>query len=181
LEALTIHQKQIVFYIFNFLFDEKILNQELTQKKLQKNLKAAFKYAGFSENDCDKFYEYIYDNYIINRDFKMGKLKRNHVCLLIDKNLHQIPWESLPIVEKQSITRMPSMHFVSSLLESSKTKISKNNAYYIVDPDGNVFHETGKIFIEAFFKKQSGWEGIIGISPDESKFKKALTEFELFL
>ena len=129
----------------------------------------------------EEFYEYLINNYIINREFKMGKLKRNHVCLLIDKNLHQIPWESLPIVEKQSITRMPSMHFLFCLLETSKTKISKNNAYYIVDPKGELFNETGKIFIEAFFKKQSGWEGIIGISPDKSKYKKALTEFELFL
>jgi hypothetical protein len=56
-EGLTIHQKQIAFYIFNFLFDGKILNQELTQKRLQENLKSAFEYAGFSENYCDKFYE----------------------------------------------------------------------------------------------------------------------------
>jgi separase len=178
LEGLAIDQKQIVFYIFNFLFDGKILNQELTQKRLQENLKSAFKYAKFNENDCDKFYEYIYDNYI-NGDFKMGKLKRNHVCLLIDKNLHQIPWECLPIVEKQSITRMPSMHFLSILLETSKTKISKNNAYYIVDPAGDLVHTKQKF--EALFENQTGWEGIIGRSPDESEFKKALTEFELFM
>jgi hypothetical protein len=50
----------------------------LTQKRLQENLKSAFKYAKFNENDCDKFYEYVYDKYI-NGDFEMGKLKRNHV------------------------------------------------------------------------------------------------------
>jgi hypothetical protein len=64
-------------------------------------------------------------------------------------------------------------------LETSKTKISKNNAYYIVDPAGDLVHTKQKF--EALFENQTGWEGIIGRSPDESEFKKALTEFELFM
>ncbi len=110
-ENLTIEQKQIVFYIFNILFDDTILLQELTRKKLEENLKAAFKYTHFNVNDLGKFYDYLHKNYI-HRDMKRTvNVKRNHVCLLIDKNLHQIPWECLPISEKQSITRMPSIHF----------------------------------------------------------------------
>ncbi len=60
----------------------------------------------------EEFYEYLIENYVINREFKMGTLKRNHVCLLIDKKLHQIPWECLQMVEKQSIMRMPLMHCI---------------------------------------------------------------------
>jgi hypothetical protein len=181
-ESLTIEQKQIVFHIFNILFDDKILNQELSQTKLKNNLKAAFKYAGFDANDFDKFYNYLDSKYINREDKKVKKrrkVKRNHVCLLIDKNLHQIPWECLPITEKQSITRMPSIHFLMTLLETSKTKIDKSSVYYIVDPDGNLPYT--KETLKELFKNQIGWEGIIGRRPNESEFKKALTEFNLFM
>jgi hypothetical protein len=181
-ESLTIEQKQIVFHIFNILFDDKILNQELSQTKLKNNLKAAFKYAGFDANDFDKFYNYLDSKYINREDKKVKKrrkVKRNHVCLLIDKNLHQIPWECLPITAKQSITRMPSMHFLKTLLETSKTKITKCNAYYILDPTCEFEYSRKKY--KALFEKLNGWEGVIGKCPDESKFKKALKEFEIYL
>jgi hypothetical protein len=74
---------------------------------------------------------------------------------------------------------MPSMHFLFSLLETSKTKITNNNAYYIVDPGGDLIDI--RLQLEQLFKKQTGWEGICGRVPDESEFKKAFTEFELFL
>jgi hypothetical protein len=70
------------------------------------------------------------------------------------------------------------MHFLLILLEISKSKITKNNAYYIVDPAGDLID--GRNEFKAFFETK-GWEGIIGISPDKSRFKRALTEFDLFL
>ncbi len=87
--------------------------------------------------------------------------------------------ECLPIIEKQSISRNASIHFLLILLEISKSKISENNAYYIYDPAGDLVHI--RPMFEAFFEKKSAWEGIFGRSPHKYEFKRALTEFDLFL
>ena len=75
---------------------------------------------------------------------------------------------------------MPSMHFLVALLKNQKTMtITKNKSYYIVDPGDDLKYTKEKF--EPFFEKQNGWEGIIGRSPTEDKFKKALLEFALFM
>lgn len=118
-------------------------------------------------------------NYLVDRKAKLSGLKRKHVCLLVDKHLHQIPWESLPSAKKQSITRMPSIHFLLSHLKVNKLSINKENAFYIVDPGGDLVYTKQKF--QPFFEKKKTWKGLVGVAPDETQFKTALTEYELFM
>ena len=146
----------------------------MTQVNTVKHLKSAFEFIGLTDNK--RFKDYIIQNFMDKKTLRTRDIKRKHVCLLIDKYLHQISWESLPITQNQAISRMPSMHFLVALLKNQKTMtITKNKAYCIIDPDGDL-----KYSIE-IFQKQDGWEGIIGRSPTEDEFKKALLEFALFL
>ena len=175
---LSAEQKQIVGCIFNFLLDEEIMEQEVTQENIIKHLKSAFEFIGFTDNK--RFVDYIIQNFIDKKTLRTRDIKRKHVCLLIDNYLHQISWESLPITQNQAISRMPSMHFLVALLKNQKTMtITKNKSYYIVDPGDDLKYTKEKF--EPFFEKQNGWEGIIGRSPTEDKFKKALLEFALFM
>jgi separase len=110
---------------------------------------------------------------------KFSSFERKHVCLLIDKSLHQIPWECLPTLRQQTITRMPSIHFLLAHLKTCAATINKQNAFYIVDPGCDFVHTREKI--QSFFQSQKSWQGIIGVAPDESQYKKALTEYQLFM
>ena len=174
---LTLEQKQVIYLLFNVLFDDEILNEKTTKYKFKQHINDAFKYAKFSPKQCETFISYISETYLNNLTRK--KIQRKHVCLLIDKYLHQIPWECLPITKQQTITRMPSLHFLLAHLQTCKSTINKNKAFYIVDPGGDLVYTKQKF--QTFFEQQKGWNGIIGNAPDESQFKKALTENDLFV
>ena len=90
-----------------------------------------------------------------------------------------MPWECLPAVKEQSISRMPSIHFLASHILINSFQINKDKAYYIVDPGSDLTHTREKF--QTFFEKWQTWNGIIGVAPNESQFKKALTEYELFI
>lgn len=95
------------------------------------------------------------------------------------KFIHQIPWESLPSTKKQPISRMPSIHFLLSHLQTTSFSINKDNAFYIVDPGGDLTYTKQKF--QPFFERKKNWKGLIGVAPDENQFKKALTEYDIFM
>ncbi len=74
---------------------------------------------------------------------------------------------------------MPSIHFLLSHLQTNSFKINKDNAFYIVDPGGDLTYTQKKF--QPFFERKKNWKGLIGIAPDESQFKKALTEYDIFM
>ena len=93
--------------------------------------------------------------------------------------MHQIPWECLPSTKNQTISRMPSIHFLLSHIQINSININKEKAFYIVDPGSDLTHTREKF--QSFFEKRKNWNGIIGKAPNEAEFKKALTEYELFM
>ena len=44
-------------------------------------------------------------------------LKRQHVFLVLDDSLHSLPWEALPVLAQQSVSRVPNLQFVREQLE----------------------------------------------------------------
>lgn len=129
----------------------------------------------FSSDSIGEFAEYFFTQI----KPKIQNAKRKHVCLLIDKNLHQIPFECFPSTRSQPITRMPSIHFLQTHIKINSLSLNKEKAFYIVDPGCDLTHTRMKF--QNFFEKRKTWDGIIGVPPNESIFKKALTEYELFM
>ncbi len=115
-------QKKIIFHLMN--------SYEYLDRKLIKN---AFKFANLNEKQFKLFVDYLAKSESRLRDL-FANYKRKHICLLIDKYLHQIPWECLTILKQQCITRMPSIHFLLSHLQLSKLNLNRDSAFYIVDP-----------------------------------------------
>jgi separase len=128
----------------------------------------------FSDSQVDKF-----SDYLLVKKIDLAKEKRKHICLLIDKNLHQIPWECLPTTKDQLISRMPSIHFLQSHIQVTSLNINKDKTYYIVDPGSDLTHTREKF--QTFFEKKKNWNGLVGVAPNEDQFKRALTEYELFI
>ncbi|XP_033761425.1 uncharacterized protein LOC117343195 [Pecten maximus] len=113
--------------------------------------------------------------------------KPGHVILVLDKTIQHLPWESIPILRKNPVSRVPS--FYHMCVQLSRLQINENSIYrnginsrqtsYFLDPDGNL-SSTRETF-EAWFRKEPGWKGLVGERPSADQFKDALTQSDLVL
>jgi len=98
--------------------------------------------------------------------------KKTTIILTLDERLQRLPWESMPMLEKLFVCRVPSLPFVlSSLIEKrgQMTKIRKKNCFYILDPEGNLptTKKTLNPVLESYAgQKGWGWKGYVGRIPD---------------
>uniref|UniRef100_A0A6B2LH30 separase n=1 Tax=Arcella intermedia TaxID=1963864 RepID=A0A6B2LH30_9EUKA len=91
--------------------------------------------------------------------------------MILDKHLHQIPFESFPILRNMSVTRMPSLIFTKARLELNSTlkckpDVSLKRAYYIVNPDGSL--EKTEQCVLPILKKLGLNRGLVGSTPKSS-------------
>ena len=109
-----------------------------------------------------------------------------HLFLILDKELHSFPWESLPSLAGQSVSRLPSLSFLRDRLELYKRSptflnaisIDSKKVFYTLNP-GSDLVSTQKEFSE--WLTATGWTGIIGRKPMEEEIRKALSRHDLFL
>ena len=65
--------------------------------------------------------------------------KRGHVFLVLGKDLHQFPWESMKILRPHSVSRIPSIDILQHMLQmkrnqSGYTEADLNKVAYVVNP-----------------------------------------------
>lgn len=114
--------------------------------------------------------------------------RRNNVVLILDKKLHQIPWESLPILENIPVSRMPSLmwlkakvlqHYSNDAPENPmRDGVDPSKTFYLLNP-GNDLKLTQQQF-ELSFKKEK-WTGFIGSIPTKDQFCQAFTTNHVFI
>lgn len=99
----------------------------------------------------------------------------SHTILILGKELHSIPWESIPCLRGQSISRIPSVSLCISMLQKSPLSISKTNGAFIINPAGDL-SKTEERFSDCLkhFREQHSWEGICGMKPTEDQFSQYL-------
>ncbi|KHJ35897.1 putative cell division-associated protein bimb [Erysiphe necator] len=112
-----------------------------------------------------------------------------HTILILDKNLHSFPWESLPCLDGLAVSRLPSLESLRERLiprpEKSDTSnldgffIDRSLGSYVLNPGGDLKH-TLRIFKKELQALQ-GWNGIINREPSEEEFKNNLSNSDLFL
>lgn len=114
---------------------------------------------------------------------KSEPVLRQTLMLALDGKLQRLPWESLPAVEAQSVTRVPSLLFAGILNSASQSRlkngIDPKRAFYLLNSEGDLV-KTQECF-EAPFKRRPGWQGIVGSRPSVDEYKKALIEHDLFV
>ncbi|KAI9438648.1 peptidase family C50-domain-containing protein [Lactarius indigo] len=120
-----------------------------------------------------------------------------HVFLVLNRSLQEIPWESLPILRGRSISRIPNIDFLVDRLEFSRrrnqstgqdsgqygghTRLDLSSTYYILNPSGDL-ESTERRFSPWLRSMQGvGWDGIIGRTPSEQEFTHALAKNELLI
>lgn len=124
--------------------------------------------------------------------------------LVLDKNVQRIPWESLPVLRGQSVSRIPSTSFLVDRIQLARHRLSlpfeppKNSkdddvavdrvqvdprrVRYVLNPKGDLKH-TEKQFGPWLkrMKKEAGWDGIIGRKPSEEEMARSLEGSDLFM
>ncbi|OJD12660.1 hypothetical protein AJ78_06782 [Emergomyces pasteurianus Ep9510] len=113
-----------------------------------------------------------------------------HTILILDKELHTFPWESLDCLRESSVTRMPSLHHLKETL----LKIQANNdlgerfdgfhidrklGSYILNPGGDL--KSTQTTFELSLLNLDSWSGIANREPNEEEFRQCLESKDLLL
>jgi separase len=116
-----------------------------------------------------------------------------HTILILDKTLHLFPWESLPCLQSNSISRLPSLAALRErLLAARKSSAIQDGAapgHYIpasaggtsiLNPSGDLVHTT-KTIKPRLDSVAGSWTHIVNHVPSEKEFESALKDKDLVL
>ena len=128
--------------------------------------------------------------------------ERGHTILILDNALHAFPWESLPCLQGQSVSRMPSLECLDDRLQRLKRQKQKagssnspcgsntlvglyidatsNHGAYILNPSSDLT-STQATFLPCFQTHLPSYTSIINRVPSESEFESCLREHNLCL
>ena len=119
---------------------------------------------------------------------------QQHIILILDKNLQCFPWESLPCLDGQAISRLPSLSCLrdrilqqrgrQERLGFSRTdrehfRINGRNGASLLNPTGDLIATQQRL--EQPLQELAGWENVIQREPTETEMKHLLEDHDLFL
>lgn len=116
----------------------------------------------------------------------------SHTILILDKNLHIFPWESLPCLQSLSISRLPSLEALRERITAARPPSIITDArqgHYIpamaggtsiLNPSGDLTH-TFKTLKPRLDGMEGNWTHVIGRAPSDKEFEDALKEKDLVL
>ncbi|KZT24871.1 hypothetical protein NEOLEDRAFT_1134566 [Neolentinus lepideus HHB14362 ss-1] len=119
-----------------------------------------------------------------------------HIFLVLDKNVHEIPWESLPILRGRSVSRIPSSDFLLDRLDyvklhrmaagddgelADRVVVNSEKVYCVLNPSGDLKATEGRFRDWVTGMRKVGWDGIIGRQPSELEFANALSSRDLVI
>jgi separase len=115
-----------------------------------------------------------------------------HMVLILDNNLHGFPWESIPCLEKLSISRLSSLAALRERLLAARKCTNSQNlvpGHYIraenggtsiLNPSGDLSH-TSKTLKPRLDELHGPWTHIANRAPTEKEFEDSLREKDLVL
>ncbi|TIA90048.1 hypothetical protein E3P99_01777 [Wallemia hederae] len=110
-----------------------------------------------------------------------------HTFLILDKLTQFMPWESIPTLRNQSVSRIPSIGFLRdrldyiTFLNQDKFYVNPKKTFCLINPSGDL-KKTEKNFSGWLDEmKEFGWKGIVGREPLEQEIAHALESNDLFL
>ena len=116
----------------------------------------------------------------------------SHTILILDKNVHMLPWESLPCLERLSVSRLPSLAALRDRLLAARAPIRTENSFpghyisaaaggtSILNPSGDLRH-TSKTIKPCLDAMQGSWKHIANRAPSEQEFEECLKRDQLLL
>ncbi|PGH18953.1 hypothetical protein AJ80_04280 [Polytolypa hystricis UAMH7299] len=116
--------------------------------------------------------------------------RTGHTILILDKELHSFPWESLDCLRTSSVSRMPSLQSLREKILQMRNdeianedvdgfNVNRKNGSYILNPSKDL--KSMQSTFEALLSSLDGWTGIVKREPQEDEFKEALETKDLCL
>jgi separase len=112
-----------------------------------------------------------------------------HTILILDKALHAFPWESLPCMNGQAVSRLPSLGCLRDRILIQRGKqvhglpdghyIDRSNGSYILNPGGDL--KNTQATFQKPLQSMNEWTGIVKREPKEEEIKESLLSRDLFL
>lgn len=116
-----------------------------------------------------------------------------HTILILDKALHCFPWESLPCLKGQAVSRLPSLGCLRDrILQQTRQHksatvasldpiftVNSSSGAYIINPGGDL--TATQLRFEKPLEKLAEWEAIREREPSEREIKTILGTKEIFL
>ncbi|KAL5612775.1 hypothetical protein BROUX41_004140 [Berkeleyomyces rouxiae] len=129
--------------------------------------------------------------------------KNSHTILVVDKDLIPFPWESLPCMENQAVSRVPSLDYLrraileqhSAATESTGAgdgdcnsrssrpaghQVQRSSGTWVLNPGGDLTNTQAR-FEEAMKSLPSSWNSIVTTTPTESAFEDALSDGDIMV
>ncbi|KAL8923733.1 MAG: hypothetical protein Q9208_004485 [Pyrenodesmia sp. 3 TL-2023] len=118
-----------------------------------------------------------------------------HTVLVLDKDLHCFPWESLPCLDGQAVTRLLSLSCLRDRLLRQRHQqidggiaisgkhgfcVDRRSGAYVLNAAGDL-KATQTQFEQPLRNMGGGWEGVTGSQPSEIQLKNYLHERDIFL
>jgi separase len=119
----------------------------------------------------------------------------NHMFLILDKNIQGLPWESIPILRGESVSRIPDMRFLLDRLDLAdhhrdgqnkglgvdRARVDPRKTFYVLNPGGDLLGTEGRFKDWLKEMKGVGWKGLTSQAPSEQQFLNALQTQDLVL
>jgi separase len=119
----------------------------------------------------------------------------NHMFLILDKNIQGLPWESMPILRGESVSRIPDMRFLLDRLDLAdhhrggknqgpavdRARVDPRKTFYVLNPAGDLTGTEGRFNDWLKEMKRVGWKGLTSQAPSEQQFLNALQTQDLVL
>ena len=115
--------------------------------------------------------------------------ENGHTVLILDKRLHCFPWESLPCLEGQSVTRLPSLTCLRDRIlmmqQQHKTSpgfsfhVDPHDGAYVLNPSGDLQHTQATL--ESPLSLLHGWSSTVNTAPTETDIAESLASRSLYL
>ena len=119
---------------------------------------------------------------------EQGNELEKHTILILDKRLHCFPWEALPCLKEQAVSRLPSLGCLRSRISKQgrnpasidgRIYASRDSGAFILNPGGDLTATQAKF--EEPLQELSGWERIVQREPTEAEMKTCLESSDIFL
>ncbi|WFC94881.1 separase [Malassezia brasiliensis] len=107
-----------------------------------------------------------------------------HLFLVLDREVCDLPWESLPVLRARSVSRVPALEFVGAAHEPHDTPVppttlDPRRTAYLLNPSGDLVRSEARF--APLLRAQPGWHGTIGHAPIVDEVARALGKADTFL
>lgn len=168
-------EKQVLDNINGYYYDLLLKITNVTSQKVKDILEMMF--PGVDVEQLSK------DLVPLLKRSTLSNTRDTHMFIIPGPESVLIPWESLPSLRGQSVSRFPTIrHLCDRLSDESLIQkgISSENGYYIINPGGDLKRTERQLGTK--FKELTTWEGSIGARPlDENEIVSKLNKSNLYI